>query len=94
MASDTFVFLTSQLQLCKVKYQERDVTFGIAVYDVDYDDYDNECGSINKFGENSRLKALRKIVDYCKNLGGQMFNEASCTSAVVPPSRYILQNKR
>ncbi|XP_077491760.1 uncharacterized protein LOC144102340 [Amblyomma americanum] len=68
-------------KLCKVKYQERDVTFGIAAYDVDYDDYANECGSINKFGENSRLKALRKIVDFYKNLGSQMFNEASCTSA-------------
>ncbi|XP_077490792.1 uncharacterized protein LOC144101487 [Amblyomma americanum] len=68
-------------KLCKVKYQERDVTFGIAAYDVDYDDYANVCGSINKFGENSRLKALRKIVDFYKNLGSQMFNEASCTSA-------------
>ncbi|XP_077490796.1 uncharacterized protein LOC144101491 [Amblyomma americanum] len=67
-------------KLCKVKYQERDVIFGIAAYDVDYDDYANECGSINKFGENSRLKALRKIVDFYKNLGSQMFNEASCTT--------------
>ncbi|KAK8784617.1 hypothetical protein V5799_009017 [Amblyomma americanum] len=66
-----------RLRLCKVKYQERDVTFGIAAYDVDYDDYANECGSINKFGENSRLKALRKIVDFYKNLSSQMFNEAS-----------------
>lgn len=70
-------------KLCKVKYQAREVTFGIAAYDVDFDDHANDCRSISKFGPHSRLKALRKIVDYYKGHPNASFSEASCTSVVL-----------
>ncbi|KAK8759266.1 hypothetical protein V5799_003110 [Amblyomma americanum] len=68
--------------LCKVKGKVLDLNFGIAVYDVDFDDYANECSSLNKFGSHSRLRTLRKIVDYYKSLSSDRFDEASCTSIV------------
>ncbi|KAK8782999.1 hypothetical protein V5799_015660 [Amblyomma americanum] len=69
-------------KLCKVKSKVPDVRFGIAVYDVDYDDFENECPLLNTFGSHSRLKALRKIVDFFKTLTSYEFDEASCTSVV------------
>ncbi|XP_077489180.1 uncharacterized protein LOC144100004 isoform X1 [Amblyomma americanum] len=69
-------------KLCKVKGEVLDLNFGIAVYDVDFDDYANECSSLNKFGSHSRLRTLRKIVDYYKSLSSDRFDEASCTSIV------------
>ncbi|KAL1427346.1 hypothetical protein MTO96_017633 [Rhipicephalus appendiculatus] len=41
--------------------------FGIAVYGVDYDDYDNSCGTLNRNGAYSRLKELRKLLDLFKS---------------------------
>ncbi|KAK8789128.1 hypothetical protein V5799_021095 [Amblyomma americanum] len=70
-------------KLCRVKSEELDVDFGIAAFDVDYDDYSNVCGSINKFGRHSRLKTLRRIVDYYRRLTSTDFAEASCM-AIVP----------
>lgn len=69
-------------KLCKVKGEVRDVGFGIAAFDVDNEDYTNECTSLNKFGSHSRLKALRMIVDYYKSLASGNFDEASCTRVV------------
>ncbi|XP_077489655.1 uncharacterized protein LOC144100650 [Amblyomma americanum] len=69
-------------KLCKVKDIALDVAFGIAAYDVDYDDYANECGTRNKFGKHSRLKALRNVTDYYRSLASNIFNEARCTKVV------------
>ncbi|KAK8787797.1 hypothetical protein V5799_022427 [Amblyomma americanum] len=69
-------------KLCKVKSKVHDVSFGVAAYDVDFEDYVNECSSLNKFGPHSRLKALRKIVDYYKTLATDKFDEVSCTRVV------------
>ncbi|KAK8787796.1 hypothetical protein V5799_022426 [Amblyomma americanum] len=68
--------------LCKVKGKVADVIFGIAAYDVDFDDYANECSSLNKFGSHSRLKTLRRIIDYYKSLASDNFDEKLCTSIV------------
>ncbi|KAK8763159.1 hypothetical protein V5799_034232 [Amblyomma americanum] len=62
--------------------EPRGVTFGIIAYDVDYDDYADQCGSLNKFGEHSRLKALRKIADYYKSLTDNKLNETLSTKVV------------
>ncbi|XP_077492041.1 uncharacterized protein LOC144102729 [Amblyomma americanum] len=69
-------------KLCKVKDTALDVTFGIAAYGVDYDDYVNDCGMRNKFGKHSRLKALRNVKDYYRSLASKIFNEARCTKVV------------
>ncbi|XP_037523758.1 uncharacterized protein LOC119400952 [Rhipicephalus sanguineus] len=67
-------------KLCKVKEDVQDVSFGIAAYDVDYDDYGNQCESLNLYGRHSRLKALRSIVDYFRTLFDEQFSERVCTS--------------
>ncbi|KAL1472693.1 hypothetical protein MTO96_022867 [Rhipicephalus appendiculatus] len=64
-------------KLCRVKALGTDVPFGIAVYDLDYDDFENKCQRQNMHGAFSRLKALRKIVDYFK-MDAASFNETSC----------------
>ncbi|XP_077489660.1 uncharacterized protein LOC144100663 [Amblyomma americanum] len=69
-------------KLCTVKNEALDATFGIAAYDVDYDDYANECGVVNKYGKHSRLKALRKITDYYRNLPNQLFDQELCMRVV------------
>ncbi|XP_075559429.1 uncharacterized protein LOC142590917 [Dermacentor variabilis] len=50
-------------KLCNVKALDPSVTFGIAVYDIDYDDYENKCFSLNRNNRNSRLKAVKKVVE-------------------------------
>ncbi|XP_077490934.1 uncharacterized protein LOC144101674 [Amblyomma americanum] len=69
-------------KLCKVKGKVADMIFGIAAYDVDFDDYANKCSSLNKFGSHSRLKTLRRIIEYYKSLARDNFHEKSCTSIV------------
>ncbi|XP_054923945.1 uncharacterized protein [Dermacentor andersoni] len=69
-------------KLCRVKRDVDDVNFGIAAYDVDYDDYGNHCASLNMYGPHSRLKALRRIVDYFRSLVSNAFDERACTSVV------------
>ncbi|XP_075726042.1 uncharacterized protein LOC142767713 [Rhipicephalus microplus] len=70
-------------KICKVKEDVHDVSFGIAAYDVDYDDYGNQCGSLNLYGRHSRLKTLRSIVDYFRTLIDEKFSERVCTSLAV-----------
>ncbi|KAL1427320.1 hypothetical protein MTO96_017608 [Rhipicephalus appendiculatus] len=43
------------------------VRYGIAVYDLEYEDYSNKCSWLNKFGAFSRVKMSRKIVEYFSN---------------------------
>ncbi|KAL3197235.1 hypothetical protein MRX96_014844 [Rhipicephalus microplus] len=70
-------------KICKVKEDVQDVSFGIAAYDVDYDDYGNQCGFLNLYGRHSRLKTLRSIVDYFRTLIDEKFSERVCTSLAV-----------
>ncbi|KAL1427300.1 hypothetical protein MTO96_017589 [Rhipicephalus appendiculatus] len=67
-------------KLCRVKALGTSVPFGIAVYDVDYDDYYNKCHKLNKQGAHSRLKALRRVVDYFKETAP--FDETFCRTFV------------
>ncbi|XP_077528066.1 uncharacterized protein LOC144139644 [Haemaphysalis longicornis] len=55
-------------KLCDVKAKNAHLKFGIAAYDLEYEDYENSCSDINKFGAFSRLKMIRKLVDYFKNV--------------------------
>ncbi|KAL3197224.1 hypothetical protein MRX96_014833 [Rhipicephalus microplus] len=58
------------------------VPFGIAVYDVDYDDYYNKCSSLNLYGAHSHLKALRKVVNYFKS-PAVPYSEVACRTFVL-----------
>ncbi|KAK8761744.1 hypothetical protein V5799_026988 [Amblyomma americanum] len=51
-------------KLCTVKAQRLSLRFGIAVYDLDYEDFSNFCGPLNKFGAFSRLHAIRSILNF------------------------------
>ncbi|KAL3248077.1 hypothetical protein MRX96_056686 [Rhipicephalus microplus] len=64
-------------KLCKAKALGTDVPFGIAAYDLDFDDFENRCPKQNMYGAFSHLKALRKIVDYFKG-SGDSFDESTC----------------
>ncbi|KAL1481717.1 hypothetical protein MTO96_034263, partial [Rhipicephalus appendiculatus] len=68
-------------KLCRVKALGTDVPFGIAAYDLDYDDYYNKCNYLNIYGAHSRLKALRRVVDYFENHTAP-FNETACRTFV------------
>ncbi|XP_037505138.2 uncharacterized protein LOC119381323 [Rhipicephalus sanguineus] len=68
-------------KLCRAKALGTDVAFGIAVYDLDFDDYEDKCASLNMYGAHSRLKALRMIVDYFK-MNTTSFNETACRTYV------------
>ncbi|KAL1427335.1 hypothetical protein MTO96_017622 [Rhipicephalus appendiculatus] len=50
-------------KLTAVKNLDPSVPFGLAVYGVELDDYENKCASLNKYGAFSRLKQLRKLLD-------------------------------
>ncbi|XP_037523525.2 uncharacterized protein LOC119400533 [Rhipicephalus sanguineus] len=57
-----------------------DLKFGIAVYDIDYDDYENQCASLNRFGRHSRLKQVKKVLDYMRLNLGESFNAGACVN--------------
>ncbi|KAK8776648.1 hypothetical protein V5799_030007 [Amblyomma americanum] len=54
-------------KLCMVKANHTSLRYGIAVFDLDYEDSSNQCSKQNKFpGGFSRLQTLRKVLDYFK----------------------------
>ncbi|KAL1427351.1 hypothetical protein MTO96_017638 [Rhipicephalus appendiculatus] len=69
-------------KLCRAKSLGPSVPFGIAVYDIDFEDYENKCANQNRNGAFSRLKALRKVVDYF-NRDSAPFDSSACEAYVV-----------
>ncbi|KAH8037023.1 hypothetical protein HPB51_008349 [Rhipicephalus microplus] len=69
-------------KLCRAKSLGQNVPFGIAVYDIDFEDYDNKCTKQNSNGAFSRLKVLRNLVDYF-NMNSTSFNENACNAYVI-----------
>ncbi|KAL1427345.1 hypothetical protein MTO96_017632 [Rhipicephalus appendiculatus] len=61
-------------KLTAVKNLDPSVPFGLAVYHVYMDDYDNKCASLNKYGAFSRLKELRKLLDFFKANNSERFS--------------------
>ncbi|KAL1427106.1 hypothetical protein MTO96_017713 [Rhipicephalus appendiculatus] len=68
-------------KLCRAKSLDPSVPFGIAAYDIDFDDYENKCADQNKNGAFSRLKTLRKLVDFF-NVDPVSFSGDDCKSYV------------
>ncbi|XP_077490946.1 uncharacterized protein LOC144101686 [Amblyomma americanum] len=69
-------------KLCSLKFQNkanRALRFGVAVYDLDYEDDRNACTDLNKFGAFSRLKMVRRVVDYYGSLPA---DGSDCVDAV------------
>ncbi|XP_049524048.1 uncharacterized protein LOC125945800 [Dermacentor silvarum] len=66
------------VKLCSAKADDPELKFGIAAFDIDYDDYDNKCASLNKYDRNSRLKQLKMVVDYFRSQSNHAFKEEAC----------------
>ncbi|XP_077489197.1 uncharacterized protein LOC144100023 [Amblyomma americanum] len=69
-------------KMCRLKSQNDNLQFGIAVFDLDYEDYNNSCTDLNVFGAFSRLKMVRKLVDYFRTPSA---SGARCESDVPCP---------
>ncbi|KAH6943594.1 hypothetical protein HPB50_024781 [Hyalomma asiaticum] len=66
------------IKMCGAKGLYKDLKYGVAVFDIDYDDHDNQCGTLNRFGRYSRLKQVKKTLDYMRLNSGPSFNEETC----------------
>ncbi|XP_070380407.1 uncharacterized protein [Dermacentor albipictus] len=67
-------------KLCRVKSRNPQLRFGVAVYDLEYEDYADGCSDLNAFGAFSRIKMVRRVVDYY----GSLPADASDCEQVVP----------
>ncbi|KAH7950043.1 hypothetical protein HPB49_018994 [Dermacentor silvarum] len=67
-------------KMCYIKSKHEALEFGLAVYDLEYEDYNNNCSARNRFGAFSRLKMVRKIIDYFRSSsgGGDCENDIPC----------------
>ncbi|KAH8037921.1 hypothetical protein HPB51_018409 [Rhipicephalus microplus] len=54
-------------KLCFAKANQTAVAFGVAVYDLDYEDADNTCANQNTNGAYSRLQTARTVAKYLAN---------------------------
>ncbi|XP_054923625.1 uncharacterized protein [Dermacentor andersoni] len=70
-------------KLCHAKSIAPNVTFGIAVYDIDYDDYHNMCTALNRYHRNSRLRAVKMVVDSFRRQNA-VFKEDVCVRSAAP----------
>ncbi|KAH8037936.1 hypothetical protein HPB51_019288 [Rhipicephalus microplus] len=66
------------VKLCFVRNDFPDLKFGVAVYDIDYDDHENECASLNRFGRHSRLKQVKNVLNYIRMHSGASFDMKAC----------------
>ncbi|XP_077491616.1 uncharacterized protein LOC144102177 [Amblyomma americanum] len=69
-------------KLCRVQGDHQDQRFGIAAFDLDYEDFSNECASMNKYGTFSRLRALRRIVEFFRTSFKTGADESACLRLV------------
>ncbi|XP_049273997.1 uncharacterized protein LOC119400951 [Rhipicephalus sanguineus] len=54
----------SYAELCTVKARHTSIDIGIAVFDVDYEDFDNVCARTNWGGKFSRLRAVQLLLNF------------------------------
>ncbi|KAH7950245.1 hypothetical protein HPB49_021555 [Dermacentor silvarum] len=69
-------------KVCNIKSRHWALQFGLAAYDLEYEDYSNNCSTRNRFGAFSRLKMVRKIVDYFRRSsgGGDCASDVPCAN--------------
>lgn len=67
-------------KLCKVKANHTQVVFGLAVYDLEYEDGGNTCSSRNRFGSFSRLKMVARILDFFSSQYTDQAQEGRCSA--------------
>ncbi|KAH8037990.1 hypothetical protein HPB51_020510 [Rhipicephalus microplus] len=67
-----------QQKLCRLKADRSSQYFGIAVFDLEYEDFSNACDPANSHGAFARLKALRRIIDFFKTNFKKPSDRAAC----------------
>ncbi|KAL1427317.1 hypothetical protein MTO96_017605 [Rhipicephalus appendiculatus] len=67
-------------KLCRLKGDHLRLEFGIAVFDLEYEDFSNACDFANTHGAFSRLKVLRQIIDFFRTNFKERSDRAACLS--------------
>ncbi|KAK8762697.1 hypothetical protein V5799_026035 [Amblyomma americanum] len=70
------------LKLCKVQALQAAKHFGIVAFDLDYEDFSNYCPTWNKYGNFSRLRTLRRILDFFRTEFKTEEDEDACLRLV------------
>ncbi|KAH6933825.1 hypothetical protein HPB50_018309 [Hyalomma asiaticum] len=67
------------LKLCNAKANHTNVAFGVAVYDLEYDDADDTCSDLNSMGAYSRLRTVSTVAKFMANKFTDPTRLSSCT---------------
>ncbi|KAK8757190.1 hypothetical protein V5799_000110 [Amblyomma americanum] len=66
-------------KLCRAMANYTQVQFGLAVFDLDYEDGDNACSVQNRFGNFSRLKTMNRLLECFTDQYNNPANRAECS---------------
>ncbi|KAK8757189.1 hypothetical protein V5799_000109 [Amblyomma americanum] len=66
-------------KLCLAKANYTQVQFGLAVFDLDYEDGANACPALNRFGSFSRLKVMNRLLEFFTHQYNVRTKEAECS---------------
>lgn len=64
MLEFTRISYNSFFQYCKARENYHSLKYGLAIYDIEYEDYNNNCTKMNPFGPFSRVAAGNKVLEY------------------------------
>ncbi|KAL1413896.1 hypothetical protein MTO96_007945 [Rhipicephalus appendiculatus] len=67
-------------KLCFAKANLTDVAFGVAVYDLDYEDTDDTCSNLNSMGPYSRLQIVSNVAKFLASQFTDPSRLAACFS--------------
>ncbi|KAH6933824.1 hypothetical protein HPB50_018308 [Hyalomma asiaticum] len=67
-------------KLCLIKANYTKVPFGVAAYDLDYEDTDDTCADLNLRGAYSRLQVVRAVATFFANKFTDPSKEAECSA--------------
>ncbi|KAL1484825.1 hypothetical protein MTO96_032350 [Rhipicephalus appendiculatus] len=67
-------------KLCFAKANLTDVAFGVAVYDLDYEDTDGTCSNLNSMGPYSRLQTVSNVAKFLVSQFTDASKLAECSS--------------
>ncbi|KAH7957101.1 hypothetical protein HPB52_015290 [Rhipicephalus sanguineus] len=67
-------------KLCLAKANNTDVAFGVAVYDLDYEDTDDTCSDLNSMGAYSRFQAVSNVAKFLAHHFTDPSKLAACSS--------------
>ncbi|KAK8757191.1 hypothetical protein V5799_000111 [Amblyomma americanum] len=66
-------------KLCKVKANYTQLMFGLAVFDLEYEDGDNVCSTLNRFTRFSRLQMVEWLLEFFSSQYTDATQEKTCS---------------